>query len=145
MIRLRQFLVLVAAISFVSAQDARVATSAPVKNYSVSFFSDAGYHRMRDKGGTADLQDRDQVRVEEMTLTLFSGEADRRVESVLIAPVAILNPENELVRGPEAVRLVRDDLELYGEDWSYDHRAREIHLRRGAHIIFNTSLADYLK
>ena len=45
----------------------------------------------------------------------------------------------------DAVRLVRDDLELFGENWSYDHRTRTIHLRRNAKIIFNASLADYLK
>ena len=80
-----------------------------------------------------------------MTLTVFSGNADRAVESVLMAPLAILEPETELVRGPDAVRLVRDDLELFGENWSYDHRTRTIHLRRNAKIIFNASLADYLK
>lgn len=136
---------LLLAAGIVVAQTARVSTSAPVKDYSISFFSDAGYHKMRVEGGSADLQNRNSIRLEAMTLTLFSGEADRSVESVLMAPVAILQPDTELVGGPEAVRLVRDDLELFGEDWSFDHRARKIHLRRNAKIIFNANLAEYLK
>lgn len=138
------FLLLITA-GIVFAQNARVSTSAPVKDYSISFFSDAGYHKMRVEGGSADLKNRNEIRLENMVLTLFSGQADRTVESVLMAPVALLQPETELVNGPEAVRLIRDDLELFGEDWSYDHRGRKIHLRRNAKIIFNANLADYLK
>ena len=128
-----------------AADNSRVATSAPVKDYSVSFFSDARYHRMKVQGDAADLRDPQTVKLDAMTLTVFTGNADRAVESVLMAPLAILEPETELVRGPDAVRLVRDDLELFGENWSYDHRTRTIHLRRNAKIIFNASLADYLK
>jgi hypothetical protein len=129
----------------VVAQNARVSTSAAVKDYSISFFSDAGYHKMRVEGGSADLKDRNKIQLENMTLTLFSGQADRSVESVLMAPVAVLQPDTEMVSGSDAVRLIRDDLELFGEDWSYDHRARKIHLRRNAKIIFNANLAEYLK
>ena len=138
-------LALIAFAGLAMAQAPRVSTSAPVKDYSITFFSDAGYHKMRVEGGSADLQDRNSVRVENMTLTLFSGEADRAVESVLMAPIAILEPETEQVSGPDAVRLIRDDLELFGENWSYNHLERKIHLRRNAKIIFNAHLTDYLK
>jgi hypothetical protein len=144
-VRLRHLLILTSVVALSAADTARVATSGPVKDYSVSFFSEAGYHRMKVQGSSADLRNPKAVRLDAMTLTLFSGEADRAVESVLMAPIAIIEPETELVRGSEAVRLVRDDLELFGEDWSYDHLTGTIHLRRNAKIIFNASLADYLK
>ena len=88
----------------------RVTTEAPVKNYSIVFFSEEGYQRIRVQGETAEVKDPTRVRLGGMTLTEYTGDADRTVESVLTAPVAIVEPETEIVSGPESVKLVRDDL-----------------------------------
>ena len=128
-----------------SATDARVNTSAPVRNYTVSFFSEEGYTRVRVQGGSADLSDRTAVRMEDVTLTVYTGGEYRAVEAILIAPLAILEPEPERVSGPDSVRLIRDDAQVEGEDWSYEHAERRIHVRRRAHVVFNTALTDILQ
>jgi hypothetical protein len=138
-------LILATSILTVSAQDSRVSTSAPVRDYAVSFFSDEGYPRVRVVGATADLSDTARVRLTGMELILYSGLADRTVETSLEAPIAILEPEPELVSGPDAVKVVRPDIELEGYDWSYDHQEQRIQIRRQARVVFKTPLQGLLK
>ena len=123
----------------------RVTTEAPVKNYSIVFFSEEGYQRIRVQGETAEVKDPTRVRLGGMTLTEYTGDADRTVESVLTAPIAIVEPETEIVSGPESVKLVRDDLELSGENWTYEKEAKRVHIRRNAKLIFNAGFSDLLK
>ncbi len=123
----------------------RVTTSAPVKNYAVSFFSEDGYPRVRIVGESADLSDRSLIQLTGMNLILYTGGADREIETTLAAPVALLEPEAELVSGPDSVDLKRSDLEVSGEDWSYDHRESRIQIRRSAQIIFKTPLEGFLE
>lgn len=123
----------------------RMRASAPVQNYAVSFFSDDGFPFVRVQGSTADISDPSHVKLGEMVLTLFTGTADRKVDAVLMAPVAVLEAEAKQVTGPAAVRVIGDDLEVSGEDWSYEKQDRRIHIRRQARIVFNASLPDLLK
>ncbi len=133
------------AVGAIAQSGGRVQTPAPVKDYTVSFFSEEGYPHVRVQGASADLRDPAHVKLGDMILTVFTGQADREIETVLIAPTAIVEPEPEVVSGPDTVRLERSDLNLTGEDWSYEHRERRVHIRRNARIVFNAPLADLLK
>lgn len=138
-------LLLLTGVIWLGAQDQRVSTSAPVQDYTVSFFSDQGYPRVRVVGASADLSNPARVRLTGMELILYSGEADRAIDTSLAAPLAVLEPEPELVSGPDAVKLVRPDVSVEGYDWSYDHRERHIRIRREARVVFNTPLEGLLK
>lgn len=127
------------------AQVPRLSSPAPVKSYSISFFSDLGYHNLHVKGATADVSDPEHIVVTGLTLTIFTGDESQRVETVILSPQAVLEPEPQRVTGPSTVRLVRDDLELTGEDWTYEHAAKRILIRRNARILFRAPLADLLK
>ena len=140
-----RLLILAASMLTVSAQDSRVSTSAPVKDYAVSFFSDEGYPRVRVVGASADLSDTTNVRLTGMALILYSGLADRSIDTSLEAPIAILKPEPELVSGPDAVKVVRPDIELEGHDWSYDHQEQHIQIRRQVRVVFKTQLKGLLE
>ena len=147
MIVLRRYLLLLlgTGLILVGQEERRVSTSAPVKNYKVSFFSDEGFPRVRVVGESADLKDAQNIKLTGMELILYTGTADRDTEATLTAPVAILQPDEELVSGPEAVRLVRPDLELDGKAWRYDHRESRIHIRREARVVFKVPLEGLLE
>ncbi len=140
-----RLLLLITSFLTVNAQDSRVSTSAPVKNYAVSFFSDDGYPRVRVVGASADLSDTTRIRLTGMELILYSGLADRSIETTLDSPIAILEPEPELVSGPDQVKFDRPDIEVEGYDWSYDHQTRRIQIHRQAKVVFKTPLKGLLE
>ncbi len=124
---------------------AQFSSPAPVKNFSLPFFNDEGFHTMLVRGREASLTNPQRIGLTDMTLTLFSGEEDQKVDTVILSPAAFVLPNEQKVTGPTLVRLVRDDLELTGEDWIYDHPAQKIIIQKRAHIVFNAPLADLLK
>jgi hypothetical protein len=123
----------------------RITAPTPARNYTLSLFSDQGYHRMHVRGTSADLTNPARIALSELTLTLFTGDSSRTVETVILSPQAVLEPEKELVAGDGVVRLIRDDLELTGENWQYDHGAEKILIQRNARIVFQTPIGDLLK
>ena len=127
------------------AQSPRVTAPAPARNYTLSLFSDQGYHSMHVRGASADLRNPKQVGLTDLNLTVFSGDASRKVDTVILSPQAVLQPDSEMISGPARVRLIRDDLEITGEDWRYEHAAKRILIQRNARIVFQAELTDLLK
>ena len=56
--------------------------------------------------------------VVDLNLTVFSGDASNRVESVFLSPSAVALIGESRVRGPGALRLITDDFEATGRTGS---------------------------
>lgn len=124
---------------------AQFSSPAPVKNFALPFFNDEGFHTMLIRGREALLANPERIALSDMALTLFRGDEAQTVDTVILSPAATVEPRAEIIRGPATVRLVRDDLELTGTDWAYDHRAAKITIQKGARILFYSPLSDLLK
>lgn len=134
-----------AAVAAAAAPSPRLLAPTPARNYTLSLFSDQGYHHMHVRGASADLRNPARIGLNDLTLTVFSGDAARKIDTIILSPEAVLVPETQQIGGPAGVRLIRDDLELTGQDWHYDHAAKKILIRRSARIVFQAELADLLK
>jgi hypothetical protein len=144
--RRTSILALVAIPPIASAQTPRVSAPAPAKNYTFSLFSEKGFHSLHGRGASADLSNPNRIGLTDLSLTLFKGDSGRNVETVILSPLAVFEPKLEHISGSAVVRLVRDDLEVTGEDWVYDHPAKKILIRRNARIVFiGAELTDLLK
>lgn len=123
----------------------RVSSPTPVLNFSLPVFNETGYHTLLIRGHQASLRDSSRIELVNMTLTVFSGDETRTVETVLLSPLAVVFPQQESVEGPGTVRLVRDDVEVTGADWSYDHPAKKILINQRTRIVFQASLPNLLR
>lgn len=141
--RLGAFVALV--VSFCAPLPAQISSPAPVRNFTLPFFNDEGFHTMLVRGREASLANPQRIGLSDMTLTLFSGDETQKVDTVILSPTATVIPADSRIVGPGQVRLIRDDLELTGEEWSYDQPAKRILIQRGARIVFHAALADLLK
>lgn len=119
--------------------------SAPVRLFSLPLFNEAGHREMLVRASEASVPDQGHIEIVGLHLTTFDGTADARVTNILVSPLATAWIEERRVAGPGAVRLVRDDVEVQGEDWSYDHAARRVVIGRNAVVSFNAQINDLLK
>ena len=142
---LRLLLVFIVCGVWSFAQTPQVSAPAPAKNYTVSLFSDAGYHSMHIRGAAADLRNPNRIALTDLTLTIYTGDARRAVDTVILSPRAVFEPDEQRISGDGLVRLIRPDLELTGENWQYDDAAKKILIQRKAHIVFQAELGDLLK
>lgn len=139
------FLCLLASLSAVGA-DTDVPASEPIKNFVLPTFTPAeGYRSMLLRGSQAWMLTPRIIQLDDMDLTVFSGDATSHVESVLLSPVARVSLDDHTAGGPGAVRLIRDDLELTGNQWTYYQLQKRISIARNVRVVFHTELKDLLK
>jgi hypothetical protein len=122
-----------------------VTATAPVKNFRLPTFTDAGFRHTMLIAAEARLPDPARIDLLEMELTLFTGDVTEQIEAMLAAPLATFFPKTLLATGPDTVRLERLDLTVTGADWTYDHPAKKVVIKRDAHVIFRSPIGDIIK
>jgi hypothetical protein len=132
-------------LAFNLGHAAENAPAEPAKNFILPTFTREGYYSMRLCGSEARMLTLHLIELDDMNLTVFSGDASNRVDSVLLSPMARVSLDDDTARGPGAIRLIRDDLELTGEQWTYDHAKKSISIADNVRVVFHSELSDLLK
>lgn len=134
---------LLATALHVTAEDSTLAP--PARNWTLPMFTKEGYRQMTIRGDEVHPVSNDRVDIVGMNVTVFSGGPDAKVDSVLLSPEASFLLTEKVARGSKSVRLVRDDVEVSGEGWTYLYNEKKVLISRHAHIVFHTALPDMLK
>ena len=132
-------------LAFGLARAAEDVPTAPAKNFILPTFTPEGYRSMLLRGSEAHMLALRLIELDDMNLTVFSGDASARVDSVLLSPLARVSLDDEIARGPGAVRLIRDDLDLTGDQWTYNHARKTISIAQNVRVVFHSELKDLLK
>lgn len=114
-------------------------------NWELPLLSKEGYHTMTLHGSQATYRDNNRMDVVDLAITTFAGGAAPRVETVLLSPLASFLARENRASGPEAVRVIRDDFEVTGRDWTYDYNARRVTIARETRIVLHFQLGNILK
>lgn len=117
---------------------------APVSQFRLPTFTKEGHRSMMLLGSEA-IVGAVHVQLVDLNLTLFSGDERNAVDTVILSPLASVNPEEGTVKGAAAVRIIRDDLEITGRGWTYDHRQKKVSIHSQARVVFRAQLPDILK
>jgi hypothetical protein len=125
------------------AQD--ILAAPPAKDWTLPLFTKEGYRQMTIRGEEVHPISADRVDIIGMNVTVFSGGADPKVDSVLLSPEATFMINEKVASGDKSVRLVRDDVEVTGEKWSYVYSEKKVLISKHAHVVFHSALPDILK
>lgn len=147
--RLR-FSILAAAIcllgSALSAQTTtRIANDAPIVNFRLPTFTPEGFRQWLVRGTEGRLISAKEIDIRELTLTVFSGDAQDRIDTMILSPAAKVLTDSQVVSGPETIRVIRDDLEASGSQWTYDHREKRVTMQRKVRVTFRAELKNFLQ
>ncbi|MEY4940446.1 MAG: hypothetical protein RIQ93_2181 [Verrucomicrobiota bacterium] len=122
------------------------AAGAPATNWVLPIFTDKeGYRSLTARGSEVRQVEKDIITVTDLSITVFSGDAASRVETILLSPLASFHPKTNRAGGDKFVRVVRDDLEATGTSWTYDHARKHVTLEGDVRIVFNAEVKDLLK
>lgn len=86
-----------------------------------------------------------QIEVRELTLSIFSGLADDRVDTIIVSPSALVSPASAIVSGPDPIRVINDQFEATGSDWRYAHKDKKITIGKNVRITFRAEFKDLLQ
>jgi hypothetical protein len=119
--------------------------SSPAVNWVLPIFTDKeGFRSMTLRGSEVRPIGR-SIAVTDLSITIFSGDAATTVDSMLLSPSAVFLPKENLARGDKSVRFIRDDIEVTGVGWTYDHTAKKVSLQQNVRVTFRAQLNDILK
>jgi hypothetical protein len=142
-----RFLLLLSALAIplLGADQSAMPGLAPAQDWKLPLFTKDGFRSMSLRGDRVLPVSSDRIDVENIEITVFSGDAAARVTSVLLSSQASYFPKENIATGPGAVRVIRDNIEISGEDWTYEKEGEKISIHRNARVVFNMKLGDMLR
>ncbi len=142
------FFFLLACVAPAEAQspaEPKVKPSAPIKEFRLPTFDKDGKRATFMRAGEALFVSPTQIDVKDMHLSMFTKDGTGAFDTVLLAPSATLLTDKQIVSGKESVRLIRLDVEVTGEQWSYNHLEKRVLIGNNARVIFQDELSDIIK
>jgi hypothetical protein len=131
------------AAALCTAQDAAIAP--PAKNWTLPLFTKEGYRQMTLKGAEVRPVTSDRIDIGGLDVTVYSGGPDAKVDTVILSPEASFMVNERIARGDRSVRLVRDDVDVTGDGWTYYYNEKKVLIARNAHVVFHAGLPDILR
>jgi hypothetical protein len=134
------------AVSASAAAPSASGLGVPAKNWVLPLFTPKeGFRNMTLRGTEVRPVSSTRIDVTDLNITIFSGDAAAHVDTMLLSPVASFFPKDQRATGEKSVRLIRDDIEVTGEGWVYEHTSKKVSLARHVRVVFSAQLNDILK
>lgn len=116
------------------------------QNWSMHVFSDVeGYRQMSVRGTEVHPDGPDIIAVTDLSVTTYVGDASAQVDTIMLSPAAKFFPKGNRASGDKTVRVIRDDFEATGQQWTYDHAEKRVSLHQNVRVVFHASLPAILK
>lgn len=143
----RPALILLAATLPVWAEpeEPQIKTSAPIKELRLPTFDKDGKRETFMRAGEALFVTASRIEVKDMQLSVFTKDGTGAFDTMVFAPSATFLRDKMIVSGGESVRLIRLDLEVTGEQWSYNHPEKRVLIGKNARVIFQDEIKDIIK
>ncbi|MDI1336832.1 MAG: hypothetical protein PSU94_11685 [Lacunisphaera sp.] len=140
----KKFLLLLLPVAALAATT-QVSTDKPVINFRLPTFTPEGHRSWLVRGSEARFSAKNQIEIRELTLTIYTGLVDEKIETMILSPAARVQPDESLVTGPGTIRVINDDFEASGVDWRYIHKEKRVSINQHVHVTFHAELKDFLK
>jgi lipopolysaccharide export system protein LptC len=134
-----------AAVVVAWAASTQVSTDKPIINFSLPTFTADGHRSWLVRGSEARIAGQNIIDVRGLTLSIFSGKADEKVETMILSPKARVLPGESIVTGEDTIRVINDQFEANGSDWRYAHNEKRVNIAKNVRVVFNSELKDFLK
>jgi hypothetical protein len=145
---------LLATATFVSAEEPaapaapaepKIKPSAPIKDFRLPTFDKDGKRATFMKASEALFVTNTRIDVKEMNFTLFTKDGTGAFDTLLIAPTATFLTDKQIVSGNDSMRLLRVNIEVTGEKWSYNHIEKRVLIGKNVRVTFQDELKDIIK
>ena len=128
-----------------AAATSQVAKDAPIVDFRLPSFTPAGHRAWLVRGSEARFADQNDISITELTLTVFTGDATERIETLILSPAARVRPDEAVATGDSTIRVINDNFEATGAGWRYDHREKRVSIARNVRVTFHAELKNYLQ
>lgn len=132
-----------AALAF--GANTQFATDKPVVNFRLPAFTPDGYRAWMVRGSEARYASENRIGIKDLTLSIFTGRADEKVDTLILSPNAVVHPNDAVVTGSSTIRVINDQFEASGRDWRYAHKDKKVSIGKTVRVTFQAEFKDFLK
>jgi hypothetical protein len=127
------------------AATTQITPDKPIINFRLPDFTPEGYRSRLVRGSEARYQPDGLIEITGLNLSIFTGAADGKIETLILSPFAQLVPDEQIVRGNDSIRVINDRFEATGSDWNYSHRDKNVSIRKNVRVVLRAQLKDILQ
>jgi hypothetical protein len=120
----------------------------PVVNFRLPWFTPDGYREWMIRGSEARYANENRIGIKDLTLTIFSGQADEKVDTLILSPNAVVHPNESVVTGSTTIRIINDQFEASGTDWHFNQLGKrnfKVSMGKNTRVTFQAEFKDFLK
>ena len=139
---------LAAVLPALAENSTRVSSKAPIINFSLPTYTNPeGYRNWLIRGSEARLTEPNVIDVKELSLTVFSGDASNRIDTMMLSPAARVLTEEQVITGESSLRVINlnDGFEATGEGWKYTHKNKTVVLTKKVRVVLRAEFKNLLK
>lgn len=127
------------------AANTQISTDKPIVNFRLPTYTTEGFRAWLVRGSEARFFGDNQIDIKEFILSVFSGRADEKVDTLILSPSAVVQQNDAIATGPDTIRVIGDQFEASGSLWRYEHKTKKITINRNVRVILHAEFKDYLK
>lgn len=114
---------------------AQLKPGTPVSNFKLPLFNEAGYREWYLRGEKGIYESETQVRIENMTVSQYTGDDEGREISVFTSPEAVFHYDSTTAFGPSNLFIETETFKVTGQDWIWLGKQKEISINRNVRVI----------
>lgn len=123
----------------------RISADAPIINFRLPTYTPGGFRAWLVRGSEARVAGPNDIDIKELTMTIFTGDARDKIETMILSPVAKIAPEDQIATGSGAIRVINDSFEATGAGWRYEHKEKKVSITRHVRVVLQSEFKDLLK
>ena len=114
-------------------------------NFTLPVFNAKGYRQYWLSGSRAEPVGENRWDVSDMRLVHYYGDVRNTIQTLVIASQASFLKQGEIASGIKGVRVIRDDLEVSGERWTYNHSQETLVVENNVEVTIHAVLPAILQ
>jgi hypothetical protein len=127
------------------AANTQISTEKPIINFSLPLFNAANYRSWLIRGSEAMFAPNNRIEIKDLTLTIFTGNADEKVDTLILSPAAVISRSDWVASGPSTIRVISDQFEASGSQWSCARQDKKVSIAKHVRVTFRAEFKDFLK
>lgn len=127
------------------AAHAQMTPDAPIKNFKLPMFDNAGMKTWDLRGEEARYHSQDRVDLFRMNLKIFESDGSGAVRIEIRSPHATVLANQHVVSGEDSIHVLNEDFEISGKDYTWRGREMSVTIRNDVRVVFKAPLQDILK
>ena len=142
---LRGFLVHLTTIFLcICVSHAQMVPSGEVLDFRLPRFSEKGYPQWILRGGKGIHDSAEQIRIEDMLLSVYSGDERKVLEMTMDSPKSTLLVKENRAVSDSTLKIVGSNFKVSGEGWTWDGTKKAIEVKRDVVVEFSQEVAGML-